>query len=371
MTTRSPLARIPRRSLPPLKTSSALVVALLLFGLAPFAAAADGLPVPSPARPSTVEGTVSKVTGPILDLIEGGIQIDVTHATITGGDNRLANPLPWSGILVGARVVAQVTVPDVIPAVFPPPPLAATTVVVFQAHAGQLVGTIQAVDVAGGKFTLLLHTVSTNSATKWSGEGPNGPVKGIADLVAGMFATVSVVNASGLLATNVEAFGFATPPELIAFRGPVETITPTAWTIAGRGVRVDFDTKIVGDPKVGDTVDVLARIQNPPPGTLGPTFLVAISIIKAPVILPPNPGDHATEFDGTVEAIPAAPATNGVPLGHWKISSRDVVVNGLTKLDAGIVVGTAVHVKGSFLMTSGTGGSLFSMQFVAREIRKK
>src|SRR5450756_1759008 len=135
MTTRSPLARIPRRSLPPLKTSSALVVALLLFGLAPFAAAADGLPVPSPARPSTVEGTVSKVTGPILDLIEGEIQIDVTHATITGGDDRFANPLPWSGILVGARVVAQVTVPDAIPAVVPPPPLAATNVVVFQAHA--------------------------------------------------------------------------------------------------------------------------------------------------------------------------------------------------------------------------------------------
>jgi hypothetical protein len=350
-------------------------VALLLFGLAPFAAAADGAPVASPAKPSTVEGTVSKVTGPILDLIEGGIQIDVTHATITGGDDRLANPLPWSGILVGARVVAQVTVPDVIPAVFPPPPLAATTVVVFQAHAGQLVGTIQAVDVAGGKFTLLLHTVSTNSATKWSGEGPNGPVKngpvkGIADLAAGMFATVSVVNASGLLATNVEAFGFATPPELIAFRGPVETITPTAWTIAGRGVRVDFDTKIVGDPKVGDTVDVLARIQNPPPGSLAPSYLVAVSITKAPAITPPGPG-RTTEFDGIVESIPAAPTANGAPLGHWKISSRDVVVNGLTKLDAGIVVGTAVHVKGSFLMTSGTGGSLFSMQFVAREIRKK
>ena len=160
-----------------------------------------------------------------------------------------------------------------------------------------------------------------------------------------------------------------TPPLLISFRGPVQTITPTAWTIAGRVVSVDSDTKVVGDPKVGDTVDVLARIQNPPPGSLAPSYLVAISIIKAPVILPPNPGDHATEFDGTVEAIPAS--TNGMPLGHWKISSRDVVVNGLTKLDAGIVVGTAVHVKGSFLMASGTGGTLISMQFVASEIRKK
>jgi hypothetical protein len=177
------------------------------------------------------------------------------------------------------------------------------------------------------------------------------------------------VNASGLLATNVEAFGLVTPPLLISFRGPVQTITPTAWTIAGRVVSVDSDTKVVGDPKVGDTVDVLARVQNPPPGTLGPSYILAISISKAPVMAPSGPGDRATEFDGTVETIPAV--TSGVPLGHWKISSRDVVVNGLTKLDAGIVVGTSVHVKGSFLMTAGTGGSLFSMQFVASEIRKK
>ena len=368
MTTRSLLAHTSRR-LPLLRTSSALVVALLLFGLAPFAAAADGAPVASPARPSTVEGTVSKVTGPILDLIEGGIQIDVTNATITGGDDRLANPLPWSGILVGARVVAQVTVPDALLPVVPPPPLAATSVVVFQTRAGELSGTIQSVDVAGGKFTMLFHTVSTNASTKWSGGGPNGAVKGIGDLSAGMFAIVAVVNSGGLLATSVEAYG-VTPPELFAFRGAVQTITSTAWTIAGRVVQVDSDTKIVGDPKVGDIVDVLARVHNPPPGSLAPSYLVAVSITKAPAITPPGPG-RATEFDGIVESIPAAPTANGAPLGHWKISSRDVIVNGLTKLDAGIVVGTAVHVKGSFLMTSGTGGSLFSMQFVASEIRKK
>ena len=60
-----------------------------------------------------------------------------------------------------------------------------------------------------------------------------------------------------------------------------------------------------------------------------------------------------------------------VPLGHWKISSRDVIVNGLTKVDSGIAVGTSVHVKGAFLMTPSMGGSLFATQFVASEIRKK
>ena len=368
MTTRSLPARTSRR-FPLLRTSSALVVALLLFGLAPFAAA-DGAPVGPPARPSTVGGTVSKVTGPILDLIEGGIQIDVTNATITGGDDRLANPLPWSGILVGARVVAQVTVPDVIPAVFPPPPLPATSVVVFQTRGGELAGTIQAVDVAGGKFTMLIHTVSTNAGTKWSGFGPNGAVKGIGDLAAGMFAIVAVVNSGGLLATSVEAYGVR-PPELFAWRGAVETITPTAWTIAGRAVQVDSDTKIVGDPKVGDIVDVVAKVHNPPPGSLAPSYLVAVSIIKAPVIGPPGPGDRAIEFDGIVESIPAAPTASGAPLGHWKISSRDVIVNGLTKVDTGIVVGSPVHVKGRFVTASATGGNLLAWQFVAAEIRKR
>ena len=369
MTTRSRLVCIPRRSLP-LETSSTLVVALLLFGLAPFAAAGDGAPVPSPARASTVEGTVSKVAGPILDLIEGGIQIDVTNATITGGDDRLANPLPWSGILVGARVIAQVTVPFALLPVVPPPPLPATNVVVFQTRAGGLSGPIQSVDVAGGKFTLLLHTVSTNASTKWSGGGPNGAVKGIGDLSAGMFTTVNVVNSGGLLATSIEAHG-TRPPELIAFRGPVQVVAAAAWTIAGRVVAVDADTKIVGDPRVGDTADVLARVQNPPPGSLAPSYLVALTIIKTTVIVPPGPGDRATEFDGGVESIPPVATAGGAPLGHWKISSRDVVVNGLTKLDSGIAVGTHVHVKGAFLLTAGGGGSPFATQFVAIEIRKK
>jgi Domain of unknown function (DUF5666) len=366
MTTRSLLARTSRGL--PLRTSTALVGALLLFGLAPFAAAADSAPMMPSARPSTVEGTVSNVTGPILDLVEGGIQLDVTNATITGGDDRLANPLPWSGILVGARVVAQVTVPDALTPVVSPPPLAATSVVVFQARAGELSGTIQSVDVPAGKFAMLIHTIGTDASTKWSGSAPNGAVKGIGDLSAGMFAIVDVVNSGGLLATSVEAYG-ATPPELFAWRGPVETITPTSWTIAGRGVNVDSNTKIVGDPKVGDIVDVVALVHNPPPGSLAPSYLVAVSITKAPAITPPGPGDRATEFDGVVESIPAAPTMNDAPLGHWKISSRDVLVNRLTKLDSGIAVGSSVHVKGTFVAST-NGGNLFATLFVATSITK-
>jgi len=384
MTTRSLLARIPRRSLP-LKTSSALVVALLLFtalfsaGPLEPRASADGiaLSAPSPMRASMIDGTVSAALGTVLDVLGGQFRIDVAKATISSGDGPLAGPLPATGIPVGARVVAQVLVGDALPAVFPPPPFQATNVVVFLPRDGQLVSSIQGVDVPGGKFTMFFHAISTNAETKWSGFGPNGSVKGLRDLSAGMFATVSVVNSGeasgvrGLLATSVEAYGTVTPPELIAFRGPVQTISARTWTIAGRGVTVDADTKIVGEPKVGDTVDVLARVQNPPPGSLAPSYLVALSIVKTTVIVPPGPGGRATEFDGIVESIPPAATAGGAPLGHWKISSRDVVVNGLTRIDSGITVGTSVHVKGVFLITSGTGGSLFATQFVATEIRKK
>jgi hypothetical protein len=375
MTTRPVLARIPLPS-PLLKTSSALVVALLLLlspGPMEPGASADGiaLNIPSPVRASTIDGTVSAVTGTVLDVIGGQFRIDVSKAIITSGDGPSSSPLPATGIPVGARVLAQVLVGDVAPTVIPPPPLQAVSVLVFLPRDGLLVSTIQGVDVPGGKFTMFFHSISTNTATKWSGLGAGGPVKGIDDLEAGMFATVSVVNsAGGLLATSVEAYGTVKPPELVAFRGPVQTISATVWTIAGRSVAIDADTKIVGDPKVGDTVDVLARVQNPPPGSLAPSYLVALSIVKAPVIVP-GPGDRATEFDGVVESIPPVMTPGAVPLGHWKISSRDVVVNGLTKLDSGIAVGTAVHVKGAFLMTPGMAGSLFATQFVAAEIRKK
>jgi hypothetical protein len=372
MTTCSLLARTSRR-LPLLSTSSALVVALLLLFSGRHVSADAGIPLASASltRPSTIDSTVTKVTGTVLDLVGGQIQIDVSGAAITNGDDPNAGPLPSTAIPVGARVVAQVTILAILPPTsFPPPPLPATSVVVFLPRDGRLAGTIEGVDVAGGKFGMFYRAISTNSATTWSGVGPNGPVKGIGDLVTGMYAMVAVVvNSGGLLATSVDAIGFVTPPELFAFRGAVQTITSTAWTIAGRVVQVDSDTKIVGDPQVGDIVDVVALVHNPPPGSLAPSYLVAISITKATAITPPPPG--ATEFDGIVESIPAAPTANGAPLGHWKISSRDVIVNGLTKVDTGIVVGSAVHVKGTFVMASAVAGSLSSTQFVATEIRKK
>ncbi|MGA7992250.1 MAG: DUF5666 domain-containing protein [Thermoanaerobaculia bacterium] len=342
---------LPARPLIRLHPSASAVVALLLSVLA-VPAFAQGTAQGTAMMPtfignaSTVDSVVSKVNGPILDVLDGALRIDVTNAKITGGDDRFASPVPWSGILPGSRIVAQVTVPDVMPMVFPPT-LSATSVVVFLANSGNLSGLVQSVNVPTGTFTLLFTSVKTDGATTWSGTKADGsPVKGIDDLSVGMQANVSVLaDPSGVTARSV--FAYSVPrTRIVAFRGKVETIVGAIWTIGGNAVQVTSDTKIVGDPKVGDTVDVLEKVTIVPPGMGIPTPVpVAISIVKV-VTTPPPPPDRTVEFDGVVQSLPPVASPSSVPLGHWKISGRDVLVTALTKVDAGIVVGTAVHVKG-------------------------
>ena len=311
------------------------------------------------------------MNGPILDLFDGALQIDVTNAKITGGDDRFANPLPWAGILPGSRVVAQVIVPDVIPAVFPPR-LVATDVVVFLANSGNLSGAVQGVNLAQGTFSLDYVTVKTNAGTEWSGTKSDGtPVKGLSDLSVGMQARVSVLaDASGVTAKSVYAFA-APITRLESFRGKVEIEGDPLWTIGGRVVQVTPETKIVGDPKVGDLVDVLVKIQILPPGSAAPTTIpVAISIIKV-VSTPPPPPIRTVEFDGVVESLPPSPGATNAAMGHWTISGRDVLVTPLTKVEPGITKGTNVHVKGVTIPMSVLAPSTSNLQIVATEITKK
>lgn len=349
------------------------VVALLLSVLAAPALAQGTATMPTfLGNGGTVDSVVSKTNGPILDVFDGALQLDVTNAKITGGDDRFASPVPWAGILPGSRVIAQVAVPDVIPAVFPPR-LAATSVVVFLARSGSLSGTVQGVSAAQGSFLLLFTTVHTTAATEWSGTKADGtPVRDLSDLSAGMFASATVTaDASGVAATHVFAYSRPTT-RIVAFRGKVEVIGNAQWTIGGNVVQVTADTKIKGDPRVGDTVDVLEKVTVVPPGMGMPTPVpVAISITKV-VTIPPQPTDRTVEFDGVVESVPSNPAgLSGAPMGHWKISGRDVLVTGLTKVDRGITTGSAVHVKGLLLPMSVLAPSNAAPQIVATEITKR
>jgi hypothetical protein len=186
-----------------------------------------------------------------------------------------------------------------------------------------------------------------------------------------MQADVAVTaDASGVTAKTV--FAYAVPmTRIVAFRGKVRAIEPPIWTIGGNAVQVTADTKITGDPQVGDLVDVLEKVTIVPPGMGMPTPLpVALSITKV-VSTPPPPPDRAVEFDGVVESLPPVASPLSVPLGHWTISGRDVLVNGLTKVDAGITTGSPVHVKGIAVPASILAPTAAAAQIVATEITKR
>jgi hypothetical protein len=291
MTTPVLHARIPRR-LPLHGTSSPLIVALLLLFTGRHAAADGGIPLSSSSltRASTIDSTVTAVNGTVLDVVGGQMKIDVSGATITNGDGPDFGPLPSAAIPVGARVVAVVRVSATLPPTsFPPPPFSATSVVVFLPRDGRLGGTIEGVDAGAGEITMFYRAIATNADTVFSGFGPKGPVRGIGDLVKGMYANVAVVvSDGGLLALSVDAVGFVTPPHLIAFRGPVQSIGPVRWQIAGRIVEVDSETKIVGSPTVGEIVDVVAEASALPAASTANTTLVALSITPSPIIDPPH-----------------------------------------------------------------------------------
>jgi hypothetical protein len=435
-TTNSPASPASRRfRTSPRPRFRLLLTMTLLLLLVPCVGAAQAADTPIGPAPSAVEGLVTGVAGSIVSLFGGSVQIDVSGARIVSA-NADAAGTPAPPITVGCRIGAQVLVPDVQPAIFPPP-LKATLVIVTAPQAGSLTGILQGVDAAPGSFSMLYLTIQTNASTRFSGETDKGPITSLSDLTPGLFAVVQVASTSGgLLALKVDAHGIRTPPPpptIVTFRGVVKTIDTNSWTIGDKTVVVNSDTKISGGPKVGDTVEVVAKsdaagiltalsiidITTPPPPVLvsfrgtvksigttrwtindrtvlvngdtkilgGPAVgdtvdvvaktdataanpasvtLTALSIVKVGAPPPPPP---TTEFDGVVQAIPPLSAsTVTFPMGHWKIGDRDVLVTGLTRISGSPKVGDTVHVKGYFMPGAAT---VVPAQFVATSIEKK
>lgn len=320
--------------------SSAGLVALLLLSL--FALPLTAQPtvdvmMPSPIGPpvkvSSVEGFVTSVDGTVLTLLGTALlRVDIAGATIISVDagGVTTTPVP---IDVGAYVVAMVSLPAVAPpfAYGLPPPLKATSVAVRPAGMAVLAGEIDS--VGSSSFSLLFRTILVDGSTAYSGFGSGGPVQGFSDLKSGMQATTwVVVTSGGLLAKRVVAYGQFVVPKPVSFRGVVTAITSGFWQVDGTSVAVTPDTKIVGDPIVGDTVDVLAS------ETSG--VLTALMIAKIAPVPPPTPGRTFT-FDGTVQSMPSTGT-----IGFWKIGDRSVIVNGLTKITGTPAVGSVVTVTG-------------------------
>jgi hypothetical protein len=111
----------------------------------------------------------------------------------------------------------------------------------------------------------------------------------------------------------------------LEFRGIVEAIGDTTWTISGRVVQVNASTFFRGSPGVGDLVEV--RADRAPDGSLTATHIKLEDDENA---------DDEREFRGFVEAIGDA---------SWTIGGRIVLVNAQTAIFGNPQVGDLVEVR--------------------------
>lgn len=293
----------------------------------------------------SVGGKVISVDGTTITLA-GDVKIDASAATIAsdpGGAGTVAAIVP------GSMIFAVLKPGDVAAGT----PLPAAFIGVTIPADVYLTGSLQSVDTAAKTLTLLGITVTVNSSTVFAGHMGN-TVIGLADLAAGDDVVVEA-NASGntLVARAVYLRGSMSPQQQMnVFRGTVKSISTTSWVVTDSSknqdvtVGVDADTKIVGDPVVGDMVNVVAFYD-------GSNALVARVIVKASSMVPPGGGNQGQmTMRGTVKSIAATSwiiTVDGMMMGGHDIP---VTVNSSTVITGSPAVGD--HVEVVVQMTQGS-----------------
>jgi hypothetical protein len=246
-------------------------------------AAQPGTPPADPFRmlaPATVSGTVSAVAGNIINVANGTVTVDASGARIV---DTTGATVSLSSVTTGSLIVATVKSDNVAPNA----PLQATLIAVSKPAALTLTGPVTSVDAAHNSLTLLGRTIQVNTQTSFASPFLGTTVRGLADVQPNELLVVQA-NASGqsLVAVSVLVMSMHVDrPEL--FHGTVKSIAADAWVITENGkdvtVSVNAQTQIVGSPKAGDTVTVLALTDSS-------GKLVALSIMKSllPVFQPPH-----------------------------------------------------------------------------------
>ena len=245
----------------------------------------DAALMPMPVAGTTVSGTVTSVSGNLISLAGGAVTVDATSAKIT---DEKGNAGTIASITAGSSIFAVLS-ENVTTNV----PLPATMISVRRIAQVELTGPVSAIDVAGNSFTLLGRTIKVDANTSFGGRA-----KGLSDVLVNDIVAVSANSVGGtLLAASVMAMTPAPRPSVV-IHGNVKSIGTDSWVITDKAgkdwtIVVNSQTKIVGDPKVGDAVDILANVDNS-------NQYVALSIMKSPIVLP------IIVFDGTVKSITPA-----------------------------------------------------------------
>ena len=143
---------------------------------------------------------------------------------------------------------------------------------------------------------ILNPTVAITEDTVIEGDDPS-----VGD-IAEVWATPT---ADGLVATRIVV---TATNRYAVVRGVVESISDTLWVIGGHEVGVNEDTKIVGNPQVGDQVIAVVRTEDD-------GSLMARSIHK----IPEAPPKDRVVFSGFITEI-QEPANEGDPT-MWVVTS--------------------------------------------------
>ena len=241
---------------------SLTALALLLIGITAFGQ--NRAPNRTQIPGTTVSGFVTAVNGSTISLANGLVNVDVSHATITNDRGGAATITPGSLIFAVLRSSSS---------------LEAATVVVSNTPQVTLSGPVQSVNASAGTLQLLGLTIHTDANTSFGGDHN---IRRLSDIVANDVVVVQA-NASGssLLATSILVFAPMRQLFPTLLHGTVKSIGTDSWVITDthRGditVLVNNQTRILGSPKVGDTVDVLANVDSA-------HNYVAISISVSPV----------------------------------------------------------------------------------------
>jgi hypothetical protein len=255
---------------------------------------------------ASVRGVVASVQGSLITLNSGGapaIVIDSSaakFATVTSGSGSLGDVKP------GVRITAFInTAPTLQPSSF----LRAQLITIESQPDLEVTGTIDSIDLPHSRFTVLGISISVAADTGFGSTFPRfAAIKGLGDLAAGQVVDVTARFTGGaIVATRVQVTAFTIQAATILL-GTVKSIAPTAWVITSKDgkettVSVNAQTKIAGDPKVGDSVQVMATIDSA-------HNYVAIAIVKLDLHEPTS-----IELHGIVKSISPKEWTIGGPAG--------------------------------------------------------
>jgi len=308
-----------------LRKSLVLVVLLsTIVSVSTFARTRSVTPGKHPdAAGATVTGIVDAVQGTLVQLAGGQVAIEAKDAKIVldrGRDGAIADIKP------GMILFATLTRSDIAPNA----PLPASMITLLRVPDATLFGPVQEVDVANHTLTVLGRTIHVTDETSIGGIHRDGKPE-LGDIQPNHIVQVAADAKNGQLVASSIIVLAPAPPQIHAARGEVKSIAADSWVIApDKGepltLTVNAQTKIVGEPRVGDTVEVLYSIDSA-------HALVAISIVK--FARPTIPS--TTHFHGPVKSIEGS---------TWVVKNKNedftFVVTGDSKVEPGIHAGDTV-----------------------------